>query len=81
MAIMCNNTKHNRRRKSRVASVDLRGTKVYSKLKCGNKLVPIGEDILGHNWTKRFSYKSLKTSPSKWLVTYEYNSDSHKAKE
>ena len=73
--------KNNGKRKSRVASIDCRGTKVYSKLKSGNQLVPIGEDILYHNWIKIFSYKKSKISPSKCLITYEYNSDSHKESE
>ena len=49
MEIMCNNAKHNGKRKSRVASIDFKGTKVYSKLQCANKLVPIGESILSQN--------------------------------
>ena len=54
---------------------------MYSKLQCANKLVPIGESILSQNWINRLSYKSLKISPTKWLVTYDYNSDSHKKSE
>ena len=46
MAIMCNNVKHNRKRKIRATSIDFRGTKVYSKLKCGNQLIPISEGII-----------------------------------
>ena len=49
MAIMCNNAKRNGKRKSRVASINFRGTKAYSKVKCGIKLVLIGEGILYHN--------------------------------
>ena len=81
MAIMCNNAKRNGKRTSRVDSIDFRGTKVYSKLKCGNKLVPVGECILSQNWINGFSYKSLKILPSKWLLTYNYNSDSNKESE
>ena len=77
MAIMCNNAKHNGKRKSRVASINFKGTKAYSKLKCANKFVPIGEYNLSQNWINRF----LKISPSKQLVTYDYNSDSHKESE
>ena len=68
MAIMCNNAKLNGKRKGTVASINFLRTKVYSKPKCRNKLVPTGGFILHHNWIKRFSYKSLKISPSKWLV-------------
>ena len=75
---MCHNVKRNGKRKSRVTTIYLRGTKAYSKLKCGNHLFPIDKSILYHNWTNWFSYKNLKISSSKWLVTYDYNSDSHK---
>ena len=78
MAIMCNITERNKKRKSRVSSIDFRGTKVYSKLKCANKLVPIGKYILSQNWIKKFSYKIFNILPSKWLVTYDYNSNSNK---
>ena len=81
IATICNNAEHNGKRKSRVASIDFRGTKVYSKLQCANKLIPIGECILSQNWINRLSQKSLKISPSKWLVTYDYNSDSHRESE
>ena len=55
MAILYNNTERNGKRKSRIASINLIGTKVYSKLQCANKLVPIGEYILSQNWINRFS--------------------------
>ena len=79
--IICNNAERNGKRKSRVTSIDFRGTKVYSKLQCTNNLVPIGECILSQNWINVFLYKSLKISPLKWLVTYDYKSDSHKESE
>ena len=66
MAIMCKSAKHNRKRKSRVTSINFRGTKVYSKLKSGNQFKTIGEGILYHSWIKKFPYKKLKISPSKW---------------
>ena len=68
-------------KKNRVASINFRETKVYSNLQRANKLVPIGESILSQNWINRFLYKSLKISPSKWLVTYNDNSDSHNESE
>ena len=54
MAIMCNNAKGNVKGKSKVASIEFRGAKVYSILKCGNMLMAIGEYILSQNWIKRF---------------------------
>ena len=57
MAFICNNAKRNGKRKSRVVSIDFRGIKVYSKLQCANKLVPIGESILSQNWINRCSYR------------------------
>ena len=42
--------------KNKIPSINVRGNKVHSNLKCGNKLITIGEGILAHNWTKRFSY-------------------------
>ena len=68
IAIICNNAERSRKRKSRVASINFRGTKVYLKLQCGNNLVAMGESILSQKWINRLSDKSLKTSPSKWLV-------------
>ena len=70
IAIICNNAERNGKRKSRVAFIDFRGIKVYSKLKCANKLVPIGESILSRNWINRLSYKGLKTSPAIEMVSY-----------
>ena len=49
---MCNNTKRNRKRKSRVASIDFRGTKAYSKLQCDH-------DISVRWWNRYYQKSSL----------------------
>ena len=53
---------------SKVASLDFCGTKIYSKLTCGNKVVPIAEAIMLDNWCREDLYESLKTSASSWLA-------------
>ena len=54
---------------------------MYSKLQCANKLAPTVKYSLSQNWKKRFSQKSVKISPLKWLVTYYYNNNTHKESE
>ena len=70
MTIICNNAKRNGNRKSRVASIDLRGTKINSKLQCANKYVPIGDSILSQDWINKFSYKSSYENIAIKVVSY-----------
>ena len=74
LTIMCNNAERNVKKKGIVASLDFRGTKIHSKLTCVNKVVPMAEAIMLDNWCRKDSYKSLKTSSSIWLVTYDFDS-------
>ena len=61
-----------------MASLDFRGTKIYSKLTCANKVVPLAESIMIDNWCRKDSYKSLKTSSLTWLVTYNFDEEQKK---
>ena len=45
---MCNNDERSGN-KIKVSSIDLRGMKIHSKLKCGDKLIPVAENIRFHN--------------------------------
>ena len=78
LAIMCNNAEQTVKKKSKVASLDFCRTKIYSKFKCANKVMPIAEGIMHDNWTKRYSYKSLKITSSTWLVTFDFESEKSK---
>ena len=66
-------------KRKKIVSIDFLGSKVYSKLKCSNKLVPIADSILLQNWDKRLSYKSIKVK--KWLVTYDLENENHEESE
>ena len=44
LVITCNNAE--RSEKSKFVSIVFREMKVYSKLKCGDKLIPVGENLL-----------------------------------
>ena len=77
LAIMCNNAERSVTKKKKIASKDFRGSKMYSQLKCSNKIVPIADSILFQNWKKRLCYKSIKISSMKWLVTYDVDNESH----
>ena len=77
LAILCGNSERAGTKKKKILSKDFRGSKVYSKLKCSNKLVPIADSILFQNWTKRLFHKIIKVTSIKWLVTYEFGSENH----
>ena len=81
LAIMCNNLERTETKKKTIASKDFRGSKVYSKLKCSNKLVPIADSILFQNWAKRICYKSIKVTLMNWLVTYDFENENHEESE
>ena len=49
LASMCNKIEISGTKKKKIASKDFRGSKVYSKLKCSNKLEPIADSILFQN--------------------------------
>ena len=75
---MCNNVERVVKKKSNAASIVFRGTKIYSKLTCANKVVLIAETIMLDNWCGKNFYKSLKTSSSTWLVMYDLDSEKRK---
>ena len=78
---MCNNAVRTVKKKSKYTSLDFCGIKMYLKLACANKVVPITEVIMFDNWSSRDLNKSLKTSLSMWLVTYDYTSEKPKQSE
>ena len=69
------------KKKSKVASLNFGGTKIYSKLICANKVLPIAEAIMLDNWRRGDSYKSLKIYSSTRLVTYDLESKKPKQRE
>ena len=77
LAIMCNNLEWTGTKKKKIASKDFCISKVYSKLKCSNKVVPITDSILFQNWTKRLSYKSIKATSANWLVIYDFLNETY----
>ena len=77
---MCNNSERNEK-KEKIAPIDFRGAKVYSKLKCSDKLVQIVDNILFQNWTIRLCYKSIKVSSMKWLKTHDLENNNHEESE
>ena len=46
LVIMCNNTEHTVKKKSKIAALDFCGTKIYPKLNCANKVVSVAEAIM-----------------------------------
>ena len=75
---MCNNAERTVKKKSKIASIDFCGAKIYSKLNCANKVVALVEAIILDNWMKRNCYKSSKTSSSMWLVTFDLENENPK---
>ena len=59
LAIICNDSERTVK-KRKVASLDFGGTKIFSKLKCANKVLPMAEAITLENWYNKDSYESLK---------------------
>ena len=73
LAILSNNAEHSGKTKSNVASLNFCDTKVYSKLNCANKVVPIAATIIIDNLTRIRLCKSLRISSSKWNVTFDFD--------